>query len=101
MLTVKDRPDETVRQNKGQGLGFKLGRTVVDTDKLKAVAAQLVVGGGLVVTYLLAMASPAPGHEQCGLSAVQSGMIQAAMAERNESCVLNMTLASILGAGGP
>ena len=46
------------------------------------------------------MASPAAGHEQCGLSAVQTGMIQAAMAERNASCALNMTLASILDATG-
>ena len=87
-------------QNKGQGLGFKLGRTVLDTDKLKTVAAQAITGGGLVVAYMLAMASPPAGHEQCGLSAVQSGMIQAAMAERNASCALNMTLASILDATG-
>ena len=87
-------------QNKGQGLGFKLGRTVVDTEKLKTAAAQFVAGGSIVVAYLLAMASTATGHEQCGLSAVQTGMIQAAMAERNASCALNMTLASILDAGG-
>ena len=88
------------KQNKGQGLGFKLGRTVLDTDKLKATAAQLITGGGLVVTYVLAMASPVAGYEQCGLSAVQTGMIQAAMAERNARCALSMTLASVLGAGG-
>ena len=87
-------------QNKGQGLGFKLGRTVLDTDKLKSAAAQAITGGGFVVAYMLAMASPPAGHEQCGLSAVQSGMIQAAMAERNASCALNMTLASILDATG-
>ena len=46
------------------------------------------------------MASPATEQEQCGLSAVQTGMIQAAMAERNASCALNMTLASILDATG-
>ena len=78
----------------------QLGRAVLDTDKLKALAAQLITGGGIVVAYLLAMASPPAGHEQCELSAVQAGMIQAAMAERNASCALNMTLASILDAGG-
>ena len=45
------------------------------------------------------MASPAAGQEQCGLSAMQTGMIQAAMVERNASCALNMTLASIVDVG--
>eukprot|EP01046_Picozoa_sp_COSAG06_P055026 COSAG06_NODE_9981_length_1775_cov_1.859189_1_plen_491_part_00 len=83
-------------QNKNQGLGFQLGPIVIDTQYLKRLAAQLMTGGALVYGYLLALANPSTGHDQCGLTAVQTAMIQAAMVERNSSCVLNMTLASIL-----
>ena len=45
-------------QNEKQGLGFTLGKTVIDMQYLKVVASQLVTGGALVVTYLLALSPP-------------------------------------------
>ena len=83
-------------QNKKQGLGFMLGKTVVDTQYLKVVAAQLITGGALVGAYLLALANPSAGQDQCALSAVQASTIQALQAERNSNCSMDMTVPSIL-----
>ena len=102
-FAFKPSDDDLRMQNKQQGLGFYLSPTdiVIDTASLKKIAAQLFTGGSIVGAYLLALANPTPTQQgQCMLTATQSSLIQAAMVERNESCSLNMTLASILDADG-
>ena len=88
------------RQNKGQGLGFKVAGKVVDKPYLAKVAGQLYGGLATVVTTLLALAAtsptPAVGVSECALSAAQAGSIRAGMAQRNASCAYNMSLGSIL-----
>ena len=43
-------------QNSGQGLGFKLGHTVIDRKTLTSAAAKLVTGFTMVYTALVALA---------------------------------------------
>jgi hypothetical protein len=92
------------KQNKKQGLGFKLGRTVVDTQKLKDVAATLTTGAALAVGYVLAMVPPSSTAVQaeCSLSDAQLVALQMSATailrcnEANATCGYNMTLSSIL-----
>ena len=88
------------RQNKGQGLGFKVAGKVVDKPYLAKVAGQLFGGLVTVVTALLALAAtsaaPAAGVSECALSAAQAGSIRAAMTQHNASCAYKMSLGSIL-----
>ena len=80
-----------------------LGRTVVDTQKLKDVAATLVAGGVLTVTYLMAMVPSSTGGEaECLLSDAQKVALKMSatailgLDEANATCGYNMTLSSIL-----
>ena len=89
-------------QNAGQGLGFKVAGIVIDKRSMVAYAAKLYTTLAAVVTTLLAFeADPSAAstrNNECALSSVQAGSIQATMAPwRNFSCVYNMTVESILG----
>ena len=76
-----------------------LGSKVIDTHYLQQTLAKLISVGMIVVSYLLSM-NPSYsyyGHDQCALSEAQIGTIRAVLVERNSSCNMNMTLASIIG----
>ena len=90
-------------QNSGQGLGFKVGNTVIDRKTLNSTGAKMVTGFTTVYTILLALGekpggSASAGVEACELSAMQLAGIQAAMMGRNASCAYNMTVAQAIGA---
>ena len=89
-------------QNAGQGLGFKLGHTVIDRKTLTHTAFKLVSGFTTVYAVLLALSksedeSPTSASVVCELSRLQTDTIRAVMAaERNASCSYNITLSAIL-----
>ena len=90
-------------QNSGQGLGFKLGHTVIDRKTLTSAAAKMVTGFTTIYATLLALgekpggsARLSAGVEACELSAMQLAGIQAAMMGRNASCAYNMTVGQVL-----
>ena len=88
-------------QNNGQGLGFVLAGSVLDRRSLKAMFIKLVAGLSTVVGYLLVLAETtttdtAVGDMVCDLTAVQKATVRSVLAERNESCSYNMTVASVL-----
>ena len=91
-------------QNSGQGLGFKLGHTVIDRKTLTSAAAKMVTGFTTIYAVLLALggkpgSSAGVGVEAgvCELSAAQVSMVQSVLQERNASCSFNMTIDEILG----
>ena len=85
-------------QNSGQGLGFKLGHTVIDRKTLTSAATKLVTGFTTVYALLLALGgSASAGVEACELSAMQLAGIQAVMAGGNASCAYNMTVGEAIG----
>ena len=78
-----------------------LAGSVLDTRSLKAMFAKLVATLSTVVGYLLVLADDvvtdtAVGDMVCDLTAVQKSMVRSMLAERNESCAYNMTVASVL-----
>ena len=88
-------------QNNGQGLGFVLAGTVIDKRSLKAMFLKLVTALSTVIGYLLVLAdtttnNTAVGDMVCDLTAVQKATVRSVLAERNESCSYNMTVASVL-----
>ena len=90
-------------QNNGQGLGFKLGHTVIDRKTLTSAGAALVTGFTTVYAVLLALgknpgASAGAGAavDVCELSATQVSMVQSVLQERNASCSFNMTVDAVL-----
>ena len=90
-------------QNGGQGLGFKVGHTVIDRKTLNSTGAKMVTGFTTVYTILLALGekpggAASAGVEACELSAMQLAGIQAAMMGRNTSCDYNMTVSQAIGA---
>ena len=99
--------ETTLKQlNEGQGLGFKVGRTVLDKKNLSNLAAQLYAVLSAVVTALLALDDHvllAATGEECALSSTQADSIHAAATAiaapwRNSSCVYNLTIAAVLDA---
>ena len=89
-------------QNSGQGLGFKLGHTVIDRKTLTSAAAKMVTGFTTIYAVLLALGekpggSASAGVEACELSAMQLAGIQAVMASGNASCAYNMTVGEAIG----
>ena len=91
-------------QNHGQGLGFKLGHTVIDRRTLTSAAAKMVTGFTSVYAVLIALGEKPGGSEGagtaahvCELSAAQVSMVQSVLQERNASCSFNMTVDEILG----
>ena len=94
----------TALQNSGQGLGFKLGHTVIDRKTLTSAAAKLVTGFTTVYAVLLALGANPGGSagagaavDVCELSATQVSMVQSVLQERNASCAYNMTVDAVLG----
>jgi hypothetical protein len=89
-----------VRQNYGQGLGFKLGHGVIDRKTLAHAAVKLAGAFTTVYTILLAIVEESTALSVgglCELSELQTRMVQTTFAERNASCSLdNITLGSIL-----
>ena len=89
-------------QNDGQGLGFVLGGSVLDKRSLKATFLKLVSVLSTVIGYLLVLADDVAidttvvGDMVCDLTTVQKSMVRSMLAERNESCAYNMTVASVL-----
>ena len=88
-------------QNNGQGLGFVLAGSVLDKRSLKVMFLKLVAALSTVVGYLLVLADDVDtnntvGDMVCDLTAVQKSMVRSVLAERNESCSYNMTVASVL-----
>lgn len=88
-------------QNSGQGLGFVLGSVVIDKRSLNSAAVKLIGALSTLFSLLLGLqeqetVTKAAGAGLCLPSPVQVGSIRAAMAERNMSCVYNMTLSNIL-----
>ena len=90
-------------QNSGQGLGFKVGHTVIDRKTLSSAAAKLVTGFTTIYAVLLALGANPGGSagagataDVCELSATQVSMVQSVLQERNASCSFNMTLDAIL-----
>ena len=92
-------------QNGGQGLGFKVGHTVIDRKTLVSTAGKLVTGFTTIYAILLALGEKPRGASAsasniatnaCELSAMQLAGIQAAMMERNTSCEYNMTIAQAI-----
>eukprot|EP01043_Picozoa_sp_COSAG02_P064089 COSAG02_NODE_9268_length_2272_cov_1.151334_2_plen_467_part_00 len=89
-------------QNNGQGLGFVLAGSVLDKRSLKAAFVKLISTLSTVISYLLVLAddvatNTAAGGAMCDLTAVQKATVRSVLAERNESCSYNMTVASVLG----
>jgi hypothetical protein len=92
------------RLNDGQGLGFRLGHTVVNRKFLAVLGAKLA--GSFTTLYAIitslgdtravALAAASLGEDVCELSEVQASMIRAAMLGHNASCVYNMTVASVI-----
>ena len=94
----------TALQNSGQGLGFKLGHTVIDRKTLTSAAAKMVTGFTTIYAVLLALgeksgssAGTRAAVDVCELSAAQVGMVQSVLQERNVSCSYNISLDEILG----
>ena len=92
-------------QNSGQGLGFRLGHTVIDRKTLQQTAVKLAGAITTLYSLLLALgqapaeASPSEGVVECGVTAAEAARIQASMLGHNEGCSYgNVTLGSILGA---
>ena len=90
-------------QNGGQGLGFKVGHTVIDRKTLTSAAAKLVTGFTTVYAVLLALGGKPGGSagagaaaNVCELSAAQVSMVQSVLQERNASCSFNMTVDAVL-----
>lgn len=90
-------------QNSGQGLGFKLGHTVIDRKTLTSAAVKMVTGFTTVYAVLLALGEKPGGSEGagtaahvCELSAAQVSMVQSVLQERNASCSFNMTVDAVL-----
>ena len=86
-------------QNAGQGLGFKVAGTVIDTKAMTKYAVKLYAALSTLAATIFALQTPHGGvGSECALSSTQAGSIQAAMAPwRNSSCVYNMTLETALG----
>jgi hypothetical protein len=92
------------RLNDGQGLGFRLGHTVVSRKFLTVLGAKLA--GSFTTLYAIitslgdtpavALAAASLGEDVCELSEVQASMIRAAMLGHNASCVYNMSVASVI-----
>ena len=87
-------------QNSGQGLGFKLGHTVIDRKTLTSAAAKMVTGFTTIYAVLLALGKNPGGSATaagvCELSAAQVSMVQSVLQERNASCSFNMTVDAVL-----
>ena len=78
-----------------------LAGSVLDRRSLKAMFIKLVAGLSTVVGYLLVLADTttidtAVGDMVCDLTTVQKATVRSVLAERNESCSYNMTVASVL-----
>ena len=78
-----------------------LAGSVLDKRTLKAMFLKLVAALSTVVGYLLVLADTttsdiAVGDMVCDLTVVQKATIRSVLAERNESCSYNMTVASVL-----
>ena len=78
-----------------------LAGSVLDKRSLKAAFLKLVAAISTVVGYLLVLADTttsdiAVEEMVCDLTAVQKATVRSVLAERNESCSYNMTLASVL-----
>ena len=93
------------RLNDGQGIGFRLGHTVVNRKFLTVLGFKLL--GSFTSLYAIIISlgdSPAAtsafvAEDVCELSAVQASMIRAAMLDRNASCFYNMTVAAVIDGG--
>ena len=90
-------------QNSGQGLGFKLGHTVIDRKTLTSAAAKMGTGCTTIYAVLLALggkpgasAGAGAAADVCELSATQVSMVQSVLQERNASCSFNMTVDAVL-----
>lgn len=75
--------------------------SVLDKRSLKAMFLKLVATLSSVVGYVLVLADDvatniAAGDTVCDLTAVQKATVRSVLAERNESCSYNMTVASVL-----
>ena len=79
-----------------------LAGSVLDKRSLKAMFLKLAAAVSTVVGYILVLADDfatsdiAAGDAMCDLTAVQKSMVRSMLAERNESCTYNMTVASVL-----
>ena len=87
-------------QNSGQGLGFKLGHTVIDRKTLTSAAAKMVTGFTTIYATLLALSEKPAGAgaaaDVCELSAVQVSVVQSVLQGHNASCSFNMTVDAVL-----
>ena len=90
-------------QNSGQGLGFKLGHTVIDRKTLTSAAAKMVTSFTTIYSVLLALgekpggaAGSAAAVDVCELSATQVSVVQSLLQQRNASCSFNITVDAIL-----
>ena len=85
-----------------QGIGFRLGHTVVNRKFLAVLGFKLL--GSFTSLYAIiislgdsaAAASAFVAEDVCELSAVQASTIRAAMLDRNASCFYNMTVAAVI-----
>ena len=90
------------RLNDGQGIGFRLGHTVVNRKFLTVLGFKLL--GSFTSLYAIIISlgdSPAAtsafvAEDVCELSAVQASTIRAVMLDRNASCFYNMTVAAVI-----
>ena len=78
-----------------------LAGSVLDKRSLKGMFLKLVTALSTVVGYILVRADDVAtdsvvGDMVCDLTAVQKSMVRSMLAERNESCSYNMTVASVL-----
>jgi hypothetical protein len=77
-----------------------VGGTLINKRSLSVFGTQLFSGLSTIVTALLAFSTPSTtmseiGHV-CELTAVQASTIQSLLADRNATCIMNMTIGSIL-----
>ena len=63
-------------QNSGQGLGFKLGHTVIDRKTLTSAAAKMVTGFTTIYATLLALSEKPGGSAGAGAAAVDAVRVQ-------------------------
>ena len=87
----------------GQGLGFRLGHTVINRKTLVATGAKLAGSFATVYALLMAMADNEAAAaasfsttNACTLTTVQVETIKALMAGGNASCSYNVTLDAVL-----
>lgn len=107
MSTLTEETDQRLRileralskLNRGQGMGYLIGMTVISTETLKAIARGMIAVASVGIPFVLQlevkqMNSLAPTY--CALTTTQQTTIEAVMVDRDDTCIFNQTLKDIL-----